>query len=409
MSSIDVTEVFVGNKTSEYESALSVVKNQLIIDQGKTILMMKDIVSVLLNALSKCNVKTIQQNQRTIVELVQLIEDDSFLIDNIIKMATNTDARIRTFAAELVQYVDNPAKLRNNAFALTIDRALQVRLAILKSLALSKFDDRTMKTLVLNEAHDAHPYIRNQSIPLLIKYAPDSVKEFNSLLTSESTCATALSYIRQILENNSFRHFTDSFTAAAKISPEKTVNALVGSVDLILPKDEETFYRVAEILRHNEEFLSKLHVFYQYLENKQWICELLMIDPQQKWRSKHILCIECIKMAPLFKEKLVPHAHALSNDNIAIIRNQSVDLWIALFNETDIVDEFKKLLKGGWHQRLVAAKVIGKIGMQPSFELFAEMLSKDEVENVRSCLAGFIQGTPDFDKYFGKDCIRIFL
>jgi hypothetical protein len=81
-------------------------------------------------------------------------------------------------------------------------------------------------------------------------------------------------------------------------------------------------------------------------------------------------------------------AIALANDETAIIRNESIKLWIAGIDmDSEFVRAMEKLVFGGWHARFVAAQIIEKMGVRPEFADFAEILSRDAVDTVRWCMA----------------------
>lgn len=391
------------NRPDLYPDALSLVEASYNGEKDKTVQILIEVIPNMIRFLQKSNAKVFGLTEKLLISFFKLIDDDEYLNSQIIKIAASSDSRLRTFAAELIQYSKNPLKIRNAAYSLTIDRTLQVRSQIAASLEKANFDDRITKTLVVNLSRDAHPQVRNCIIPLFIKYSPEMIKEFNSFLASESTCKTALLYLKPMIIQHKFESLIDSFKVAMNIYPDEAVSAFINVAEEILKDEEDLFIEIALELKHNVKLVSSIHEIYPYLKRKDWISKVLTAEDDHKWRMKSIICQECVHMAPYLNEQLVPHAVRFSNDDVAIVRNLSVQLWIALFNQTnDILDDFKRLLKGGWQQRMVVAKVIASLGVTPRFVMFAETLCKDEVENVRSCLARLLVGTSEFEKYFGQ-------
>jgi hypothetical protein len=112
---------------------------------------------------------------------------------------------------------------------------------------------------------------------------------------------------------------------------------------------------------------------------------------------------QAIRFAPLFGDDLVEGAVLFAGDEMAIIRNLSVLLWRELIQgDRERAVAVARLAEGRWQVRMVAAKIIGELGVIGGLEESAALLARDPVPNVRYCLAAALVDTEWYREVFAS-------
>jgi hypothetical protein len=123
------------------------------------------------------------------------------------------------------------------------------------------------------------------------------------------------------------------------------------------------------------------------------------------WRDRMLILRQCIEFVPFLGAALVEHAIEFADDQVAIVRNESVKLWVALIRaDREIARNVCRLGEMRWQTRLVATKIIAAVGMCEEFVELGRGLSGDAVFNVRYGLAVGIRFTDWLPQLFaGND------
>jgi hypothetical protein len=198
-----------------------------------------------------------------------------------------------------------------------------------------------------------------------------------------------------MVARNSFAEFYEALAAAIELDPDSAAEALVKCAGSLKEEDQALTMMCAEQLGTNRVFLRHLFTFSDRFADQHQFLRFLDVKRAPEWRDRYVMLRQAILFVPLYASELVALAVQFAGDEVAIIRDASVQLWAELIRTHQAAaEELGKLLDAKWQTRLVAAKVIGEVGIFNGFEKMAEILGQDNVENVRYCLASRIKGAP---------------
>lgn len=127
--------------------------------------------------------------------------------------------------------------------------------------------------------------------------------------------------------------------------PENS-HAVILNISRVIKKEEQQLLLdTAMSMRSHLTLINYLHKFSKAFDNKDIFLDFLHPHQIKKWRLRVALMKQAILFILLFKRRLVPIAQLFSNDDIAIVRNESVDFWVELLNNGDEFATFDDL----WH------------------------------------------------------------
>jgi hypothetical protein len=175
-------------------------------------------------------------------------------------------------------------------------------------------------------------------------------------------------------------------------------------LDLIKPTETPELLRLIEPLTGNVVLMSNLAKFCRFLDDKARLLPFIDLKSVAPWRDRRIILRQCIEFVPFLGASLVQHAIEFAEDPVAVVRNESVELWVALIHaDREIAKEVPKLVEMKWQTRLVAAKIIAAVGMCDEFMDVAKSLSEDPVFNVRYGIALGIRFTKWLELLFSAN------
>jgi len=290
------------------------------------------------------------------------------------------------------------------AFSLTLDRIQVVRLESVRNLTAAAFDEQTLAMLLMNAVSDKSDQVKCAAA------APTSfVKEFCQLLENPEVTEGALLALPAMAAANGLGPFLDSMSAFANAKRDAVGAALLEAVRFMRDGEADAVLRLAALVAGSRSLMARLREFAEGFSDRRAFLGMLRAVGCGGWRDRVVVIGQCLAFIDDFGEGLVDTAVALSADEVAIIRIMSAQLWQGLIERGFAGPaEVGRLLGGGWQMRMVAAKVVGAQGegSRAGFAELAARLSRDEVQNVRFCLASCVRGTPLFDRLFGAttDC-----
>ncbi|OHT15363.1 hypothetical protein TRFO_14110 [Tritrichomonas foetus] len=341
----------------------------------------------------------------TICSISTKYRDDVF-VEVISKASSDTESKLRILAAYLIPLVHDSSRVLFNFRSLSLDRVTQVRCELLKNLPNCTFDESLLQYVLINASKDQNVVVRRAAAAIFGKVAPQKIDEFIPLLTNKETVKSALRSMKDIVIENGLTPLSIAFHDACYLEPELSA-AVVLNVSRVVPDEEKRLVlKFAYLLKLTNNMITHLFKFSEIFPDKDFFVDMLEPDVvQQPWRSRRSMLEQARLFVPILGDKLARIAEIYSRDPVAMIRNLSVGLWIELikFDESLTVDA-KRLISEAWQTRLVLSKIIKEYGVSPHFEETFQILSKDEVSNVRysAAVTALQIGVECFDKLFGE-------
>lgn len=355
----------------------------------------KFIISEAIPSLLKTHSSGSAQTQRIVSLFLKRIlialDNDDFTLDLITRNATNSDPHFRTLAVSLIPLVKRPTKLEHIALSLALERVPSVKCQFIKCLHECKFEPHIVDTVLKNAANDRNPQVRLSVTDEIPRIAPHLVREFSSLLTSEDTVDRALNCLSVMVEANGFKPFLGALSRAITLKKEQAASAVLKSLSFMRDDEHDSVLAMLSAFAGSITFLRSLADVARHFDDKESFAKFVAMNGVkfEKWRDRMIVLEQSLLLVKDMRGDLLPAAVAFANDDVAVIRSKSVELWIEMIEcNPNMVEYLEMLLSSNWQTRMVAAKVIGAVGfVSPVAEELAERLKRDEAVNVRHCLA----------------------
>lgn len=351
-----------------------------------------------------------------IISTIPIENRDHITVDIISKISCEAETKMRLLALHLIPIVNDSNLVLVHFRSLSLDRAIPVKCELIKMLPECHFDQSFINYLLLNSIKDQNLSIRRAAASIYGKIAPYLLDTFTPLLENPDTVRAALKSVQPIVVKNGLKPLSTSFETACYLDHELSAAVVLNISRLVSEEEKPLVLHFAYLLKNTKNIITHLYKFSEVFSDKDFFVSMLVPDlsyphAAQQWRLRKELINQAEMFMPVLHDKLIPIAEAFSNDPIAIIRNLSIDFWISLINDTNnaedkmhVINEIKGLLtdSSNWHTRLVLAKLIVQLGIEPYFIDSAEKLSHDEVSNIRFAIAEAALNTPYFDQFFSN-------
>jgi hypothetical protein len=183
--------------------------------------------------------------------------------------------------------------------------------------------------------------------------------------------------------------------------PNEAVTALLDSRDCCSVADRQMVFGLCQKLRRCQHFQRSIAAFAEWADDRSKFLGLIEFKPASNWREKIGVLQQCIELVPFLGGALAEFAIQFAQDGVAIVRDRSVELWVAMIRaDRAAMAELDRLMEKGWQTRLIVAKIVAAVGVTKVSEGIAQRLSRDEVRNVRFCLAAGIRKSDAFKLLF---------
>ena len=392
----EIKNIIKGDKKNQFESIPTIIR--LMIENYPEIGVMivkNDIFNIIQETIQTSGSRKAADLTDLFVEIASTIPSyyrDEILVDLIHKYTTDPDAKIRHLAVSLIPVVRDNSRVLTYFQKLAKDKVPTIRGAVIQSLSNCTFDENIINSILVNGTKDSNLGVQQIAASVFGSIAPQLVKDFCRILKNPNTVRYAFPQMPQIVACNSFAEIFDAFDEAIKYDKNDGALALIETVKLVDVKQESALYiRAARQLASFQPFAWRIHDFAKSFSNKCDFIELL--DPKgiTDWRTRYALLKQCEEFVPEVSTSLARLAEIYSEDQVAYVRNESVQLWnLILKNDPTIKSEcIERLMRGSWHKRMILAKLIGVYGSLRGFKDAAEKLANDPVENVRNCLSQY--------------------
>ncbi|OHS96848.1 hypothetical protein TRFO_09743 [Tritrichomonas foetus] len=329
---------------------------------------------------------------------------DDVLVDTINKYSTASDHRLRILAVNIISLVRKNERVVSQFITFSKDKIPTVRAAVINCLQNCNFDSPVIELILTNAAKDHSSRVRNAAASVFGFLTPHLTDEYLQLLKNPSTTESALDSFQAMANFSGFSPFFDTFILIISAFPNKCAKVLIEYSPFVDASEHRLLYKCAKKLRSNFYFIENLYTFSRVFSNKERFLKFFNIEKMTNWRERALYAKICIDFVDDFKIDIIPIVFNFAYDTIEIVRNLSVDIMVKLVKiEPNSVYSIVHLVEGGWHQRLVLAKVLAQVGISEQLLETAQKLSHDSVSNVRYCLAVGVKGTNYFDQLF-NDC-----
>lgn len=298
------------------------------------------------------------------------------------------DQSTRNLAVHLMSIVCDFSRVQYFFETLANDKSSVIRGAVLTVLPNCMIDDDSMRQILIQAANDPHPGVRQVAATVIGKASPPLINEYKKLLSNSITVRYAFPSMPEVVMSTSFSEIVDAFFEAIKIDKNDAAVALLETANKANIKSEEPLYiRAATELVSFAPFAWRLYSFSRNFSNKSDFIELLDPTKIPDWRTRYALLKQCEDFIPDLGSQLLRLAEIFSEDQTAIIRSESANLWSMLIKSdySIIQGAIERLMRGSWHKRLILCKVIKQIG-ESHFGDIVNQLKNDDVANVRECI-----------------------
>ena len=184
-----------------------------------------------------------------------------------------------------------------------------------------------------------------------------------------------------MIEKFGYESFSESINFIFKNYPEISFEIYLLNQDLL--PDHLNILLFNNIYFSND-LIEKLPILFFQISNPLKIIIYLDGSQLKNWRKRFLLLQQCIKISNFLGNFLIDIAKKYSNDDVALIRSESVNLICNIINQNHSnYIFFKNLIISNWHQRLILAKIIKKLNHLNIFQNELNILKNDIVENIR--------------------------
>lgn len=388
LSSFDIKALVRGGSDIVFSDLIKTLGTYMGDDVQNTQIFLKEMINMLVHQLGKVNYKDQRSIISMVIDIIKLVDNDDFSINIILSFAYSNDRKQRVLAANLMPTIGKVTdKVEESAIELSLDMIPAVKTAIVCALTESNFQDKTIRTILKNAVNDKNDHVQIQAAQVLSKVAPSMTKEYSYLLKNEPTTATCLHFFVDMVKMNGLSHIYEAFIGILDKFALEATRPFYEMLPYITQDEYRYVKEIALKFPKEQLFLSHIHELFLYVEDKDLVFHFLDLKTSCPWRVREVICWQCIALAHKYKLLLIPYAIKLSNDPVAIVRDQSVELWSALIKEDEkAIHSLIQLVQSGFQQRIVLAKVIGKTGSMYRCRDTVEQLQKDNVETVRYCM-----------------------
>jgi hypothetical protein len=388
---------------------------KLMVDNFDTdgVQVVKDqIMPCMYKSLIQAPTKMVQEIMGQIAEVLCRITArfrEEAIVDAVLSLYASTEVRLRVLAAFLIPFVRSTSRVMLAFRTLSLDNVPQVRVEVVKSLVNCNIDDEAVKYVLLAAAKDGTVQVAKTAASVFGQVCPRLIDEFGALLQRSDTLPSALKSIPPIVIENGFRAIIPYFSKAMEIDPEAVATVLVNIACLVSPEEHSLILEYAFALRYTTAVISHLADLANIISDRDAFLKLLDPSdvPKEGWRIRLDLLNETFKFIPVFKERLLNIVQIFTEDDVAVVRDASVDLWIELMkNLPAAVECARGLMFGSWHSKLVLCKIVGKTGDEyPILKEEIKVLARDKVSNVRFHIAKMLyeKDREQFDVLFADN------
>lgn len=334
-------------------------------------------------------------SQRKVLDLTQLTEEmcsaipfdyrDDFVIEFISKYHNDVDPKLRFLSVRLLQIVRDSTRILPFCDYMANDELSNIRAAFILCLPNISSSDIAIDDVIKNAVNDDNICVQQAAASVFGSVAPHLVDEYCTLLVNQNTVRDAFPSFPMIAKANGFGSLFDAFMTAMKIDKNDAAVALLETVKVIdFQADEYLLIQAARELLTFTPFTWRLHQFSENFVHKLDFVELLNPTKLNDWRTRFALLKQCEEFVKELGCALCRVAEMFSEDSVAVIRTESVNLWIELLKHSNCIRDtmVERLTRGSWQKRIVLIKVLSNVSRQ-GFDHAIEALKNDEVEIVR--------------------------
>lgn len=309
---------------------------------------------------------------------------DDIVIDLINEYTYSSDTQTRILGTLLIPIVHNNSKLVKLFQTLARDKDPQIRCAIASILINVTFDEALIKNTLIKLIKDTNLKVRQHAAAIFGDIAADLTYEYNKMLGSPELVQYLLPSLPKVVARGSFSEVIHGFFNATKFDKNDAAVALLETAKIASEEEVHLYISSAKELVTYTPFAWRLYEFASNFQDHELFLPLLHpVCRGNDWRQRFAILKQCEQFAEEFPAELITNAESFSEDQVAVIRTESVVLWeIILKQRPDLKSEAEsRLMRGLWQKRQVFAKLVAKLGVD-SFPEAAKKLAEDPVDNI---------------------------
>lgn len=373
-------------------------------DEGLRLLQ-KEVLPSLYRSLTTGNSKHTEHMMSQIAEILCRVSSrfrDNLLVDVIASNCAQNETRLRALAAYLVPFVRDSKRVLPYFRQLSLDRVPSVRIEVIKSLPMVQFDDELKQYIVLGALHDKNIQIANAAAVVFGDVCPQCLDEFLPLLRDPNTVRMALRSVKAIVIESGLHPVINDFRIAMEMQPDLSAAVVINLLKNVDDTDLPLLVDAAKHLRMTKNVIKYLQRIVDACNDPSIVVDFLDPSGVHVWRIRAMMLGQCMNYVGIVESaKMISLASKFADDETAIIREKSVELWAKLIkSDHKTIVSVKKWIGEKWQLRLSLTKVIGRIGEEvPAFTDTIRILSQDPVSSVRCSMARVLVQHQDVDLF----------
>lgn len=341
------------------------------------------IESEILGTIEQCY---LQNGDQTYIDLyaevcssIPSVFRDETLIEEIDRFAASADSRLRVLAASIISLVRQNQRVSVQFKTLALDKVPKVRVTIIHSLINCNFDAPLTEYVVTHAIKDPSDQVRNAIASIVGNVSPYLFDEYQELLTDSTTTESALRSFAAIVNYHGFMPLYETFLSIIHSYSTTCAQVLIQIAPNVDPSELCVIFQCAKELTTNYHFISNMFTFSQSFKKKSPFLKFFYSEHAKDSKLMLLYAEQAIKFVDDFGEKLLTYAFDIADEDNSQIRKVAVRLLHAIYTkETSTGNEIAKLATGSMSQRIVMAKLIGKIGLTPQFAEATKILLMNE-------------------------------
>ena len=326
---------------------------------------------------------------------------DDVLVDVVTALSESPDFRLRILAVLVIMLVRSQSRVAMAFKSLALDRVPNVRSTAISALRNCNFDSFLVEYVLTNAARDFSFHVRNETASVIGFVAPKLVGPYLELLENSSTMERALDSLSLVVEENGLECLFNSLIRAIRAYPDKCAQLIVdcavtGKIDA---SEHRLLFRLAKLLKHVPEFVVRLYQFSEVFEAKRRFLKFFTISRMRSMTEKVLYSQQAALFVKDLGSEMLPVAVGFARDDAACVRNESVKIFVALYDQDErMAERISAALLETLQMKLVLVKVIVALKAPVAFWEVARVLVYDSVMDVQSVLAEGVKDLTDFCK-----------
>lgn len=329
------------------------------------------------------------------VEVVSMIPSycrDEIVIEIVEDYSSDANYKTRMLAVYLIPIVRDSNSVLKCFQNLADDVHPNVRAAVVSQLKYVTFEERIVVSILKNATNDSSVIVLQTAASIFGDITPHLTAIYGRLLFDINTVKYAFPSFSKVISCSSIVDLIESFIEGSKLDQDNASKALLDSVQYARESESSYYARAALSVITYQPFIKYISHITNHFENKEEFLKLLDPKLNTKWRNRILQLEQVIHFLPEYSYQIMDIIEQYSDDDVAAVRNATVDLWKRLvdtqFSMRNEIEE--RLMRGKYVKRIIFAKLIGLCGVS-TFPNGYKKLKEDPIELVRGAVENYIR------------------